>query len=64
MTSAATAIILRRRFLSQLFFEVSRVLVARGTVRSAPALADDIDELTRSMRDEDLGRDEDGKEEN
>ncbi len=29
---------------------VSRVLVARGTVRSAPALADDIDELTRSMR--------------
>ena len=43
---------------------VSRVLVARGTVRSAPALADDIDELTRSMRDEDLGRDEDGREEN
>ncbi len=29
---------------------VSRVLVARGTVRSAPALADDIDELTRAMR--------------
>ena len=29
---------------------VSRILVARGTVRSAPALADDIDELTRSMR--------------
>jgi NADH-quinone oxidoreductase subunit J len=31
---------------------VSRLLVARGTVRSAPALADDIDELTRSMREE------------
>ena len=31
---------------------VSRVLVARGTVRSAPALADDIDELTRAMRSE------------
>jgi NADH-quinone oxidoreductase subunit J len=29
---------------------VSRVLMARGTVRSAPALADDIDELTRSMQ--------------
>jgi NADH-quinone oxidoreductase subunit J len=28
---------------------VSRVLTARGTVRSAPALADDIDELTREM---------------
>ncbi len=32
---------------------VSRVLAARGTVRSAPALADDIDELTRTMRGED-----------
>jgi NADH-quinone oxidoreductase subunit J len=31
---------------------VSRVLAARGTVRSAPALADDIDELTRSMRED------------
>jgi NADH-quinone oxidoreductase subunit J len=30
---------------------VSRVLAARGTVRSAPALADDIDELTGSMGD-------------
>jgi NADH-quinone oxidoreductase subunit J len=29
---------------------VSRLLAARGTIRSAPALADDIDELTRSMR--------------
>ncbi len=29
---------------------VSRLLAARGTVRSAPALADDIDELTRAMR--------------
>jgi NADH-quinone oxidoreductase subunit J len=28
---------------------VSRVLSARGTVRSAPALADDIEELTREM---------------
>jgi NADH-quinone oxidoreductase subunit J len=28
---------------------VSRVLTARGTVRSAPALADDIDELSRQM---------------
>ena len=38
---------------------VSRLLVARGTVRSAPALADDIDELTRSMRDEDRKEQED-----
>ncbi len=30
---------------------VSRVLVARGTVRSAPALADDIHELTRAVGD-------------
>jgi NADH-quinone oxidoreductase subunit J len=30
---------------------VSRVLAARGTVRSAPARADDIDELTGSMGD-------------
>jgi len=29
---------------------VSRVLTARGTIRSAPDLADDIDELTRGMR--------------
>jgi NADH-quinone oxidoreductase subunit J len=29
---------------------VSRVLTARGTIRSAPALADDIEELQRSMR--------------
>jgi NADH-quinone oxidoreductase subunit J len=29
---------------------VSRVLMARGTIRSAPDLADDIDELTRGMR--------------
>lgn len=28
---------------------VSRVLVARGTVRSAPALADDIDEINRQL---------------
>jgi NADH-quinone oxidoreductase subunit J len=28
---------------------VSRTLAARGTIRSAPALADDIDELTREM---------------
>lgn len=33
---------------------VSRVLIARGTVRSAPALADDIDELTRGMRADDV----------
>ncbi|WP_425491679.1 NADH-quinone oxidoreductase subunit J [Nocardioides mesophilus] len=32
---------------------VSRLLTARGTVRSAPALADDIDELTRRMRGDD-----------
>jgi NADH-quinone oxidoreductase subunit J len=31
---------------------VSRVLAARGTVRSAPALADDIDELTSQMGDD------------
>jgi NADH-quinone oxidoreductase subunit J len=31
---------------------VSRVLVARGTVRSAPALADDITVLSRGMRDD------------
>ncbi len=30
---------------------VSRVLVARGTIRSAPELADDIDELTNQMGD-------------
>jgi NADH-quinone oxidoreductase subunit J len=30
---------------------VSRVLAARGTVRSAPALADDIDEVTRQIGD-------------
>lgn len=30
---------------------VSRVLTARGTIRSAPALADDIAELQRGMRD-------------
>jgi len=30
---------------------VSRVLAARGTVRSAPALADDIELLSRSMRE-------------
>jgi NADH-quinone oxidoreductase subunit J len=30
---------------------VSRVLVARGTIRSAPALADDIDELTGAVGD-------------
>jgi NADH-quinone oxidoreductase subunit J len=30
---------------------VSRVLTARGTIRSAPALADDIAELRRAMRD-------------
>ena len=35
---------------------VSRVLTARGTVRSAPALADDIDELTRSMREDGVVR--------
>jgi NADH-quinone oxidoreductase subunit J len=35
---------------------VSRVLTARGTIRSAPALADDIAELQRSMR-EDAARD-------
>ena len=35
---------------------VSRVLTARGTIRSAPALADDIEELQRSMR-EDAARD-------
>ncbi len=29
---------------------VSRILAARGTVRSAPHLADDIEELTRAMR--------------
>jgi NADH-quinone oxidoreductase subunit J len=28
---------------------VSRVLAARGTVRSAPALADDITEIERSI---------------
>jgi NADH-quinone oxidoreductase subunit J len=28
---------------------VSRVLAARGTVRSAPALADDIDEVQRQL---------------
>jgi NADH-quinone oxidoreductase subunit J len=28
---------------------VSRVLAARGTVRSAPALADDIDEVRRQL---------------
>ncbi len=39
---------------------VSRVLTARGTVRSAPALADDIDELTRSMRQDDTTRDRTG----
>jgi NADH-quinone oxidoreductase subunit J len=32
---------------------VSRVLTARGTIRSAPALADDIAELQRSMREDD-----------
>jgi NADH-quinone oxidoreductase subunit J len=31
---------------------VSRVLTARGTIRSAPALADDIEELQRSMRED------------
>jgi NADH-quinone oxidoreductase subunit J len=31
---------------------VSRVLAARGTVRSAPALADDIQALTRGMHDD------------
>jgi NADH-quinone oxidoreductase subunit J len=31
---------------------VSRVLAARGTVRSAPALADDISVLSRQMRDD------------
>jgi NADH-quinone oxidoreductase subunit J len=31
---------------------ISRVLAARGTVRSAPALADDITELSRSMHDD------------
>jgi NADH-quinone oxidoreductase subunit J len=31
---------------------VSRVLLARGTVRSAPALADDIDELTSQLGDD------------
>ena len=30
---------------------ISRVLAARGTVRSAPALADDIEELTRALDD-------------
>jgi NADH-quinone oxidoreductase subunit J len=35
---------------------VSRVLAARGTVRSAPALADDIDELTRSMQHDGIVR--------
>ena len=39
---------------------VSRVLIARGTVRSAPALADDIDELTRSMRQDDTTRERTG----
>ena len=31
---------------------VSRVLAARGTVRSAPRLADDIEELTRDLHDD------------
>lgn len=31
---------------------ISRVLAARGTVRSAPGLADDIEELSREMRDD------------
>ena len=31
---------------------VSRVLAARGTVRSAPRLADDIEELTRGLHDD------------
>jgi len=31
---------------------ISRVLAARGTVRSAPALADDIEELTRQLGDD------------
>ena len=31
---------------------VSRVLAARGTVRSAPHLADDIEEMTRGMHDD------------
>ena len=31
---------------------ISRVLAARGTVRSAPALADDIQELSRAMHDD------------
>ncbi|CAN5288416.1 NADH-quinone oxidoreductase subunit J [soil metagenome] len=39
---------------------VSRVLAARGSIRSAPALAEDIDELTRAMRSDssdETGRD-------
>ena len=32
---------------------VSRLLTARGTIRSAPSLADDIVELQRAMRDGD-----------
>ena len=32
---------------------VSRVLAARGTVRSAPALADDIDDVRRQLGDPD-----------
>ena len=31
---------------------ISRVLAARGTVRSAPALADDIQELSRTLHDD------------
>jgi hypothetical protein len=31
---------------------VSRVLVARGTVRSAPRMADDIDEVTSTLDDD------------
>ena len=40
---------------------VSRLLAARGTVRSAPALADDIEELQRAMSDDNDRTDDEGK---
>ena len=40
---------------------VSRVLIARGTVRSAPALADDVGELTRETGDGTVRDDEEGR---
>ena len=41
---------------------VSRVLAARGTIRKASTLADDIEELTREMRTEGTGEDREGGE--